>query len=320
MNNMHIPVLLDEAIKGLNISEDGVYIDMTAGYFGHSGKIAEELSSNGTLLCLDKDEAAISYMKKKMKEVQNKRVGLNSFPKLIIKKTDFRALKKIAKEAAIEKADGILFDLGVSSMQIDDANRGFSYINDGKLDMRMDKEKDFSAYELINEYDEESLINCFSEYGEESFSKTIAKNIIKKRSIKKIESTRELFEIIEGAVPRKFKKKGFKNVKKIFQALRIEVNDELNALKESLEAATSLLNKKGRLVVISFHSLEDKIVKNFFVEKENPCTCPKDIPYCICGAKPVLKRVNRKPIMAVGNEIRKNSRAKSAKLRIAEKR
>lgn len=308
----HIPVMLNEVIEGLNIKEEGKYFDGTSGFLGHSQEIIKRLNKNGIIILVDKDKDAIKYIENKIKEL---RKNSNSFPKVIIRHGNFKNIKSILEEENIEELDGALLDLGVSSFQLDDKSRGFSYINDCMLDMRMNKDEELNAKTIVNEYDEEDLVNIFFKYGEEKFSKRIASEIVRCRNEKKIETTKELVDIIESAVPAKFRKKGFKNAKRIFQSLRIEVNKELEILEESILNVVSSLKKTGRFCVISFNSLEDRIVKRTFVNltKKGSDELNED---CL-GV--VVKKINKKPLVSSEEELALNMRAKPAKLRIVER-
>lgn len=306
----HIPVMLMECIDGLNIKENGVYVDCTMGGAGHSSVIADKLSSEGTLICIDKDGEAIAVGKERLKYKK---------PKIIFVNDDFKNYKSILADLNINEVDGVLIDLGVSSYQIDNAERGFSYRYDAPLDMRMNKSQSFSAYNVVNEYSYEELTKILFEYGEEDFAKMIARNIIKTRQTKNIESTGELVKIIEASVPSKVLHKGGSASKKTFQAIRIEVNGELSGLDSVLEEMIFSLHKSGRLVVLTFHSLEDRIVKNVFKDEATGCICPKSLPICVCHHKEVVKLINKKPITASDEELKINSRSSSAKLRIVER-
>ena len=305
----HIPVLLRESIEGLNIKPDGLYIDGTLGRAGHAIEIAKKLTC-GRLIAIDRDESAINEAAELLREYKDKTILIHS---------NFKDIAKILNNKGIDKADGMLFDLGVSSPQLDDASRGFSYIHDTKLDMRMDKNGELTAFEAINNWDEDQLRTIFFEYGEERYSKSIAREIVKKRTAAPIDTTFKLNEVIYSAIPSLARREAGHPSKRIFQALRIAVNDELDSIKEMLEAAPDLLNPKGRLCVLSFHSLEDRLVKRAMATGAKGCTCPRETPVCICGTKPTLKLITRKPVTADKYETSQNPRAKSAKLRIAER-
>ena len=310
MEFKHIPVMLYECIDGLNIKPDGVYVDCTLGGAGHSLEIAKRLSSKGTLICIDKDIEAINASKQRLQGQQ---------PNIIFVNDDFKNFQNIISQCGYEKVDGVLIDLGVSSYQIDNGERGFSYRFDAPLDMRMNKSQSLSADTVVNEYSYEQIVKILFEYGEESFAKSIARNIIKERETKKIETTLQLVKIIEKSVPAKVLHKGGSVAKKTFQAIRIEVNGELEDLDRVLNQMVNSLNIGGRLVVLTFHSLEDRIVKNVFKDNATGCICPKELPICVCHHKEAIKLVNKKPIIATNEELKNNSRSTSAKLRIAEK-
>jgi len=308
MDFKHIPVLLEEVIESLKIKSDGIYVDCTLGGAGHSSEIIKRLSPKGLLIGIDQDMNAINAAKERLKEYEN----------VLFVHNNFYNIDSILREEGIDKVDGILMDLGVSSHQLDTAERGFSYMKDAPLDMRMNKEESFSAYNVINDYSAEELYKIIKEYGEEKFAKKIAGLIVKERSVKPINSTFELVEIIRKAIPVKFQQNGHP-AKKTFQAIRIEVNRELLILNKALEDSVDRLKTGGRLSVITFHSLEDRIVKVKFKSLEKPCTCPSEFPVCICNKKPLINIVNKKPIEASEEELKLNSRSKSAKLRIVEK-
>ncbi len=304
----HYPVMLNECLDALNIKEDGIYLDCTVGGAGHSAEIAKRLTA-GKLLCLDKDIEAIQSSKERLK----------SFKNVMFYHCDFKEFKKAMEFYKLTNFDGILIDLGVSSHQIDSKERGFSYMQNARLDMRMNKEQDLSAFEVVNEYSQKELEKIFFDYGQETFSKRIAENIVLAREDKPIETTFELVDIIDRSVPKKVRYKKGHSAKKIFQALRIEVNSELINLYETLIDLTESLNSKGRLVVLTFHSLEDKIVKDAFKFLSTDCICPPNFPVCVCGHKRQANLVNKKPILASEKEQAENSRSHSAKLRILEK-
>ena len=307
MEFKHKPVMLKECIQGLNIKEDGIYVDGTIGGAGHSKEIAKRLSSKGILVGIDRDEEALRASKQILREFKN--------VKLIHGNHD--EIKEILENICIDKVDGILLDLGVSSYQLDEKNRGFSYLGENELDMRMDKSQELTAQKVVNTYSEEKLANIIYEYGEERFSKKIAKNICEYRKQKTIKTTKQLVEIIEKSVPRN--KKDGHPAKRTFQAIRIEVNNELEPLYETIRNCIKCLKPGGRLCVITFHSLEDRAVKNAFIDAKGKCTCPPDLPYCVCGFESEGKIITRKPIIPTKEEQEENSRSKSAKLRIFEK-
>ena len=304
----HKPVLLEESVKGLNIKRDGIYVDGTLGGAGHGKAILEKLENTGKLIGIDRDKEALIAAKNNLKEYKNVQYIYGNHDEI----------KNILKNLRIKKVDGILLDLGVSSYQIDEKERGFSYLGENELDMRMDKSQTLTAKIVVNTYKEEELANIIYKYGEEKFSRKIAKSICEYRKQKEIKTTKELAEIIDKSIPG-FAKKNGHPAKKTFQAIRIEVNNELEPLHNTIIDCIDCLNLGGRLCVITFHSLEDRIVKNAYIEAEGICTCPKDLPYCICGAEEKGKIINRKPIIANLKETEENSRAKSAKLRIFEK-
>lgn len=307
MEFKHIPVLLNETIQGLNIKPDGIYVDGTIGGAGHSKKIIEKLSSKGFLIGIDRDEEALEAAKENLKEYKNFKLVHGNHDNI----------KEILANLGIDKVDGILLDLGVSSYQLDEKTRGFSYIGDNKLDMRMDKSQKLSAYDVVNLYKESKLADLIYAYGEERYSRRIAKNICIARKNKPIETTKELAEIIEKSVP--FSKDGHP-AKRTFQAIRIEVNNEIKPLYNTVLECINLLKTGGRLCIITFHSLEDRAVKEAYKDAEGKCTCPKDFPYCVCGAKTLGKIINKKTIEATEEELKINTRAQSAKLRIFERR
>ncbi len=306
----HISVLLEECILGLQIKEDGIYVDGTLGGAGHSYEIVKRLNKSGRLIGIDQDEAAIDAASKRLEEYKDR---------VTIVRNNYSNIKKILKELNIDKVDGILLDLGVSSYQLDTGSRGFSYNTDAPLDMRMDNRMDYTAKDIVNEYSEQDLFRIIRDYGEDGFAKNIAKHIVRARKEKPIETTFELVEIIKAAIPMKVRKRTGHPAKKTFQAIRIELNKELEVLKNSLDEMIDCLNDKGRLCVISFHSLEDRIVKVNFKTNQNPCVCPPEFPICICEKKSKGVVITRKPIIPTEEEITNNKRAKSSKLRVFEK-
>lgn len=306
-NFNHVPVLLKECIEGLAIKPDGIYVDGTLGGAGHSSQIVKQISKKGLLLGIDRDEEAICVAKERLKEFSNVQFVHDNHDNI----------KQILSKLEIPAVDGILLDLGVSSYQLDEKNRGFSYMQESQLDMRMDKMAILTAKEVVNTYAEEKLANLIYEYGEEKFSRRIAKNICEYRKTKEIETTAELVKIIEKSVPRK-NGEGHP-AKRTFQAIRIEVNDEIKPLYQTILDSIEMLKPQGRLCVITFHSLEDRAVKNAFLEAEGKCTCPPGLPYCMCGAKKLGTIITKKPILPTKQEMQTNSRSKSAKLRIFEK-
>ena len=321
MEFVHKPVLLNEVISGLNIQKNGIYVDCTLGGAGHSSAILN-LTENGLLIGFDKDSDAIKTSTERLSKISTvKSLGnfnrLNSKTSLIVK-SDFKEAPEILKQLNFE-IDGILIDLGVSSYQLDNAERGFSFKNEALLDMRMDRSQSLTAKEVVNTYSEKQLLKVLREYGEEEFAFPIVKNIIKEREKGEIATTTQLNSIIENSMPKKvvFSRNGAS--KKVFQALRIEVNGELERLKETIEDLIGLLKKGGRIAIISFHSLEDRIVKTVFKDLSISCICPPSFPKCVCNHKATIKQINKKPIVASENELIENSRSSCAKLRIAEK-
>ena len=306
----HVSVLLNECIEGLSIDKDGIYVDGTLGGAGHSYEICKRLDA-GRLIGIDQDMNAINAAKERLKEFGDKVTFVND---------NFSNIKNILNELGIEKVDGFLLDIGVSSHQLDEAGRGFSYMQDAPLDMRMDITKPLSAYEVVNEYSEEEINNVIFKYGEERWAKRIAQFIVEQRAQKPIETTFELVDVIKKAVPKGARKDGPHPAKRTFQAIRIEVNGELEILERTVDDMTEALNKGGRLCIITFHSLEDRIVKNAFRKQENPCTCPHEFPVCVCGKKPLAKVITRKPIVPSDEELEINHRARSAKLRVLERK
>ena len=303
----HIPVLLNECIEGLNIQPNGIYIDGTLGGAGHSKEILKRLSKKGKLIGIDRDTTALKAAKENLKDFQN----------VIYIHNNHDNIKEILDDLGIKEVDGILLDLGISSYQIDEEKRGFSYIKNSKLDMRMDETQKFSAYDVVNFYSEERLANIIYEYGEERFSRQIAKKICEYRKNKEIETTNELVDIIKQVVP--FNKNSGHPAKKTFQAIRIEVNNELKPLYGTIVNSIKSLKIGGRLCVISFHSLEDRVVKSAFNDCVGKCTCPPGIPYCVCGSKKQGNIITKKPILPSEEELKNNTRSASAKLRIFEK-
>lgn len=310
MEFSHTSVLLKETIEGLRIKPQGIYVDGTLGGGGHSCEIAKRLGDGGRLIGIDQDEAAITAAGERLKEFGDK---------VIIVRSNYRNAKAVLSEMGITKIDGMILDLGVSSYQLDTRERGFSYRFDTPLDMRMDQRQSFSAKEIVNEYDEMHLFRVIRDYGEEKFAKNIARHIVLARQKKQIETTGELNEIIKAAIPAKMRAEGGHPSKRTFQAIRIECNRELEVLKESLEELIDILNPGGRLCVITFHSLEDRIVKTAFKNAANPCTCPPSFPVCVCGKISKGRVITGKPILPGEEELSVNSRSKSAKLRIFEK-
>ncbi len=309
MEFKHKPVLLNECIQGLNIKQDGIYVDGTLGGAGHSKVILDHLSPKGLLIGIDRDEEALCAAKQNLKQYEN--------VKYIHGNHD--DISKILTDIGIDKVDGILLDLGVSSYQLDEKSRGFSYLGNNELDMRMDKTQKLTAKYVVNSYSEEKLAEIIFEYGEERFSKNIARNICIERAKKSIETTNDLVSIIEKSIPKSKQKDGHP-AKRTFQAIRIEVNDELKPLYNTVINSIKALKDGGRLCIITFHSLEDRAVKQAYIDAEGRCTCPKDLPYCICNYKSYGKIINKKPIVSTEEELKLNSRAQSAKLRIFERK
>jgi len=306
----HTSVLLNETIDNLCIKPEGTYVDGTLGGGGHSFEIAKKLTNQGRLIGFDQDEAAIVAAGER----------LESFENVTIIRSNYRYMKEELNKAGVVKADGIMLDLGVSSYQLDTADRGFSYKADAVLDMRMDNRKTLTAKDIVNTYSIDELERIIRDYGEDKFARNIAKHIVLAREEKEIETTGELVSIIKASIPMKIQKTMGHPAKQTFQAIRIELNEELTVLSETLETMIDLLNPGGRLCVITFHSLEDRIVKNIFKRAEDPCTCPKNFPKCICGKVSKGKVITRKPILPTDQEMEANSRSKSAKLRVFEKK
>lgn len=309
MEFKHISVLLNECIEGLNIKEDGIYVDGTLGGAGHSSEIIKNLCERGRLIGIDQDKDALKAAKEKLKDYNN----------VIFVHSNFYNIENILHDLNIAGVDGILMDLGVSSYQLDNGERGFSYMQDAPLDMRMNRENSLSAYEVINSYSEEDLFRIIKDYGEEKFAKRIANFIINKRKEKNIESTLELVDVIKAAIPAKARREGPHPAKRTFQAIRIEVNKELEIIEKTIRDGVERLNVGGRMAIITFHSLEDRIVKTVYKNLANPCTCPSSFPVCVCNKKPIVKIITRKPIEASKEELDYNPRSRSAKLRIIEK-
>ncbi len=309
MEFKHFSVMLEECIEMLDIKEDGIYVDCTLGGAGHSKEILKKLSPKGRLIGIDQDLDALKAAKEKLKDFNNVTYVHNNFYNI----------KDILESLGIEKVDGILMDLGVSSYQLDQGERGFSYMKEAALDMRMNREEAFSAYNVVNEYSEDELFRILRDFGEEKFSRRIASRIVEKRKVKSVETTLELVKIIDECIPAKFKREGGHPAKRTFQGIRIEVNSELSILDRAIGDGIEALNKDGVMAIITFHSLEDRIVKNKFRDLVDPCKCPKDLPMCVCGKKPIIKLINKKPIEATKEELDNNSRSKSAKLRGCKK-
>lgn len=306
----HKSVLLKETIDGLKVKPDGIYVDGTLGGGGHSYEVCTRLGEKGSIIGIDQDEAAIAAAGVRLKDFGEK---------ITIVRSNYCNMKSVLHELGIDRVDGIMLDLGVSSYQLDTAERGFSYREDAPLDMRMDRRQLMTARDIVNDYSEMDLYCVIRDYGEDKFAKNIAKHIVRERSRRPIETTGELTEIIRQAIPMKYQKKGGHPAKRTFQAIRIELNRELEVLKNSLDDMIEILDSGGRLCIITFHSLEDRIVKNAFRRNENPCTCPSDFPVCVCGKVSKGRVITRKPVLPGEAEISANSRAGSAKLRIFER-
>ena len=305
----HVSVLLNECIEGLDIKPDGIYVDGTAGGGGHSFEIASRLDG-GRLIAIDRDEAAIEAAGKRLAPLGERAMVVRS---------NYSEVKSVCETLGIEGIDGLLLDLGVSSYQLDTAERGFSYNADAPLDMRMDKSAPLSAYNVVNEYSEEELKKIIYNYGEERFSPRIAAAIVRRRSERPIETTGELVDVIKGAIPAAAREGGHHPAKRTFQAIRIEVNGELEIIEPTIKNAVDILKPGGRIAIITFHSLEDRIVKQTFADLASGCTCPRSFPVCVCGKKPQVKVISKKPILPSAEELEVNPRSRSAKLRIAEK-
>ncbi len=310
MEFIHKSVLLEETIEQLQIKPDGIYVDGTLGGAGHAYAVCSRLSEKGRFIGIDQDGDAIEAGMKRLQPFEDR---------VTIIRDNYCNMKKRLEELDIPSVDGILLDLGVSSFQLDTVDRGFTYRENAPLDMRMDQRQTKTAKDIVNEYTEEELYHMIRDYGEDSFAKNIAKHIVQQRAVKPIETTEELNAVIRAAIPAKVRRLGGHPSKKTFQAIRIELNRELEVLKDSLDDMIDCLNPSGRLCVITFHSLEDRIVKNIFRKNENPCTCPPDFPVCICGKKSKGTVITRKPIVPKETELNENSRSKSSKLRVFEK-
>lgn len=311
MEFKHKSVLLKETIENLNIKPEGIYVDGTLGGGGHAYEVCKRLSSKGRFIGIDQDEDAIKAATRRLLEFEDK---------VQIIRSNYCDMREALADIGVYKVDGIVLDLGVSSYQLDDPERGFTYrVEDAPLDMRMDRRQEFTAKELINTYSEMELYRIIRDFGEDKFAKNIAKHIVAARAKKPIETTGELTEIIKAAIPAKIRMNAGHPAKRTFQAIRIELNKELEVLQNSLEDMIDLLNPGGRICIITFHSLEDRIVKSIYKKSENPCTCPSDFPICVCGKKSLGKVITRKPIIPTEEELVYNSRSKSAKLRVFEK-
>lgn len=309
MEFKHISVLFDETLDSLNIKDGGVYVDGTLGGGGHSRGILER-AKNVRLIGIDRDIEAIGAASERLSEFGENVTLVNN---------NFSNIKQILNKLNVDKIDGAVLDLGVSSYQLDNAKRGFSYMHDARLDMRMNPSDELSAYEVVNSYNEEELTKIFYEYGEEKWSKRVAEFIVEKRKIKPVETTLELVDIIKAAIPKKVRVEGSHPAKRIFQAIRIEVNNELGILKQTVSDIVDVLKPGGRISVITFHSLEDRIIKKAFLDLAMGCVCPKSFPVCVCNRQPIVKIISKKPILPTSKEENENPRSKSAKLRVAEK-
>ena len=310
MEFKHKSVLLEETIQNLKVKPDGIYVDGTLGGGGHALEVCRQLSAKGSLIGIDQDDAAIDAAGNRLREFQDR---------VTIIRSNYCNMKKELNRHGITSVDGIVLDLGVSSYQLDNAQRGFTYREDVPLDMRMDQRNSRTAKDIVNTYSEQELFRIIRDYGEDRFAKNIAKNICAARMEKPVETTGELTEIIKKSIPAKMRMTGGHPAKKTFQAIRIELNQELEVLKNSLDDMIDLLNDEGRICVITFHSLEDRIVKTIFRRNENPCTCPPDFPVCVCGKKSKGKVITRKPILPSEEDLEENTRSKSAKLRVFER-
>lgn len=310
MEFRHTPVLLDQCIENLNIRPDGIYVDGTLGGGGHSFHICERLSEQGMLIGIDRDRDALEAAEKRLREFSCRKYFVQS---------NYADIRTVLAEKGIEKIDGALLDIGVSSFQLDNAERGFSYMQDAPLDMRMNREDDLTAYDVVNSYDRDELTRIIREYGEERWASRIAAFIVRARAEKAVESTSELVELIKEAIPARARRSGPHPAKRTFQAIRIEVNDELGELSRAVDEYLDVMNPGGRLCIITFHSLEDRIVKQKLQKRADPCTCPPEFPVCVCGKKADIRKVTRKPIVAEASELDLNPRARSAKLRVCEK-
>jgi len=310
MEFKHVSVLFDECMEGLNIKEDGIYVDGTMGGGGHSSGICSRLSEKGLFIGIDRDEDAHKAAQARLADYPCRKIFVQS---------NYSDIKDVLEELEIDHIDGALLDLGVSSFQLDNPERGFSYMQDAPLDMRMNQQDDYTAYDVVNDCDARELREIISKYGEERWAARIADFIVKKRKEKPLESTAELVDVIKAAIPAAARRDGPHPAKRTFQAIRIHVNDELGQLERAIEAFCDVLGPEGRLCVITFHSLEDRIVKDIIARRVNPCTCPKEFPVCVCGKKPDIRKISGKPVLPSPEELEDNPRSRSAKLRIAEK-
>lgn len=311
MDFKHVSVLYDECIENLNIDPNGIYVDGTLGGGGHASGICNALSEEGTLIGIDRDRDALNAAEERLKEYPCKKIFVQS---------NYADIKDVLNQLGISEIDGALLDLGVSSFQLDNEERGFSYMKDAPLDMRMSQDDAFTAWEVVNHYTEKELVNIIKTYGEERWAARISKFIVQARQEASIDSTGQLVDIIKAAIPASARREGPHPAKRTFQAIRIEVNDELGQLERAVSEFCDVLADRGRLCIITFHSLEDRIVKNLFNTRANPCTCPKEFPVCVCGKVADIKKITGKPILPTKEEIEYNPRSRSAKLRVAEKK
>ena len=311
MDFKHVSVLYDECIDNLNIDPDGIYVDGTLGGGGHSSGICQRLSEKGTLIGIDRDRDALNAAQKRLEPYQCNKIFVQS---------NYSDIKNVLDQLGIEEIDGALLDLGVSSFQLDNSERGFSYMQDAPLDMRMSQDDSFTAYDVVNTYSEKELFNIIKTYGEEKWASRISKFIVQERKKAPLETTGQLVDVIKAAIPAAARRDGPHPAKRTFQAIRIEVNDELGQLERAVEEFCDVLADEGRLCIITFHSLEDRIVKNIFNTRANPCTCPKEFPVCVCGKVADIKKISGKPILPSDEELEVNPRSRSAKLRVAEKK
>ncbi|MDL2249430.1 16S rRNA (cytosine(1402)-N(4))-methyltransferase RsmH [Lachnospiraceae bacterium OttesenSCG-928-J05] len=310
MEFKHTTVLLDETVDGLNVKPDGIYVDGTLGGGGHAYQVCKKLTGKGSIIGIDQDEEALKAAGTRLEDFGDK---------VTLIRSNYKDMQVKLLEIGVDKVDGIILDLGVSSYQLDNKERGFSYREDAPLDMRMDNRQEKTAKDIVNTYSEMDLYRVIRDYGEDKFAKNIAKHIVAERAQRSIDTTGQLVEIIKQAIPMKVRKKAGHPAKKTFQALRIELNRELEVLRDSLDSMIEILNPQGRICIITFHSLEDRIVKNIFRTAENPCICPPEFPVCVCGRASKGKVITRKPILPSVEEMEENSRSKSAKLRIFER-
>lgn len=306
----HVSVLLRECIEALRIKPNGIYVDCTTGGGGHSLEIAKRLTDGGRLIAIDRDEDALRAAGRRLADFADRVTFVHS---------NYAMLQSVLADLGVPGVDGVLADLGVSSYQLDTAERGFSYMQDAPLDMRMDREQPLRAYDVVNTYSEEELRRILYDFGEEKFARNIAANIVKKRSEHPIETTLELAKLVKASMPKAAREGGHHPAKRTFQAIRIEVNSELSSIPPALDAAVHALNPEGRIAVITFHSLEDRLVKQKFAALSSGCTCPREFPVCVCGKKPVVRVITKKPVTAGEDELEVNPRSRSAKLRVAEK-